>query len=120
MKTMDVTVNLLLKSYEPVVHVSACIINARCAYRFVVVGWDDIAYNYLVGEDGVVYEGRGSAYVSATAYGWNQISIGVAFIGNFMDKRPPAQAVEALCMFLDTLVDDGNDEHSDSVWYRGL
>ena len=32
-------------------------------------GWADIAYSYLIGGDGVVYEGRGQFWIPATAYG---------------------------------------------------
>jgi len=46
-------------------------------------GWDDIGYSFLVGEDGNVYEGRGWDRVGAHAPQYNQISIGVCFLGDF-------------------------------------
>ncbi|CAM4687098.1 unnamed protein product, partial [Lepidochelys olivacea] len=45
--------------------------------------WSDIAYNFLIGEDGRVYEGRGWSTVGAHAKNWNRISLGFSFLGNF-------------------------------------
>ena len=39
-------------------------------------GWSDIGYNFLVGEDGNIYEGRGWGKVGAHARGHNSDSIG--------------------------------------------
>ena len=41
-------------------------------------GWDDIGYNFLVGEDGRVYEGRGWYRQGAHALNFNSNSIGKA------------------------------------------
>jgi peptidoglycan recognition protein len=46
-------------------------------------GWPDIGYNFLVGEDGNVYKGRGWTRAGAHAPGYNYNSIGVCFIGTF-------------------------------------
>jgi hypothetical protein len=48
--------------------------------------WNDIGYNFLIGEDGNVYEGRGWDSVGAHAPGYNTQSIGVCLIGNFNSK----------------------------------
>lgn len=45
--------------------------------------WCDIGYNFLVGEDGRVYEGRGWTTLGAHARSYNHISIGISFIGSF-------------------------------------
>lgn len=58
-------------------------------------GWADIGYNFLVGPDGVVYEGRGWAFQGAHARGHNAESVGVAFIGDG-SRRPPAAAEAAI------------------------
>ncbi|KAM9224751.1 peptidoglycan recognition protein 1-like [Dugong dugon] len=59
-------------------------------------GWCDVGYNFLIGEDGLVYEGRGwgtkGAHTGAT---WNPISIGISFMGNYMERVPPARAIRA-------------------------
>ncbi|KPJ21580.1 Peptidoglycan-recognition protein LB [Papilio machaon] len=49
-------------------------------------GWDDIGYNFAVGGDGVVYEGRGWNNVGAHALGYNFNSIGIVLIGDFVCK----------------------------------
>lgn len=47
------------------------------------LGWSDIEYNFLVGEDGAVYEGRGWNNVGAHTNGYDSQSIGMAVMGNF-------------------------------------
>jgi len=49
-------------------------------------GWLDIGYNFLVCEDGNIYEGRGWTRVGAHAVSWNSRSIGIAVIGDFTSK----------------------------------
>ncbi|XP_063791826.1 peptidoglycan-recognition protein SC2-like [Pseudophryne corroboree] len=57
--------------------------------------WCDIGYNFLIGGDGSVYEGRGWTKLGAHAKGSNSISIGIAFIGSFQNKLPPQAAINA-------------------------
>jgi N-acetylmuramoyl-L-alanine amidase len=45
-----------------------------------VTGWDDIGYNFLIGEDGHVYEGWGPDSIGAHTLGYNAISIGKSSI----------------------------------------
>ncbi|XP_049779933.1 peptidoglycan-recognition protein 1-like [Schistocerca cancellata] len=59
-------------------------------------GWDDIGYNFLVGEDGNAYEGRGWDATGAHAPGYNQQSIGICVIGDFSDRLPNDAAMETL------------------------
>ncbi|XP_078592912.1 peptidoglycan-recognition protein SC2-like isoform X1 [Branchiostoma floridae x Branchiostoma japonicum] len=58
-------------------------------------GWGDIGYNFLVGNDGNVYEGRGWDQVGAHAYGQNSVSIGICFIGEFTNQKPNSAAITA-------------------------
>lgn len=46
-------------------------------------GWSDIGYNFLVGEDGNVYEGRGWDKQGAHSKPFNSKSIGICIIGNY-------------------------------------
>jgi peptidoglycan hydrolase-like protein with peptidoglycan-binding domain len=46
-----------------------------------VRGWNDIAYNFLVRDDGMIYEGRGWLVVGAHATGHNTSGIGVCYLG---------------------------------------
>lgn len=48
-------------------------------------GWSDIAYNYLIGIHGEVWEGRNIDTVGAHTVGHNTQSIGVCYVGG-MDK----------------------------------
>lgn len=41
-----------------------------------VLGWWDIGYSFMVGEDGNVYEGRGWDQVGAHTYGYNTVGLG--------------------------------------------
>ena len=56
------------------------------------MGFSHIAYNYMVCEDGNIYEGRGLKCGAHTAKGGNLsqspnlLSVGVAFLGNFESK----------------------------------
>ncbi|GAA1015916.1 hypothetical protein Aple_010850 [Acrocarpospora pleiomorpha] len=44
-------------------------------------GWSDVGYNFLVDEDGVIYEGRGWLAVGAHCPNHNRSGISAAFIG---------------------------------------
>ncbi|XP_030373355.1 peptidoglycan-recognition protein LC isoform X4 [Scaptodrosophila lebanonensis] len=50
---------------------------------------DDVAYNFLIGGDGNVYEGRGWDKVGAHMKGYNERSLSFAYIGSFQ-KIPPS------------------------------
>ncbi|XP_055299298.1 peptidoglycan-recognition protein LC-like isoform X2 [Sitodiplosis mosellana] len=58
-------------------------------------GWDDIAYNFLVGGDGAVYVGRGYNLEGSHTLGHNNDSICIAFIGRFNDIEPPKRQLYA-------------------------
>ncbi|XP_041464804.1 peptidoglycan-recognition protein LB-like isoform X2 [Lytechinus variegatus] len=61
-----------------------------------VRGWDDIAYSFLVGEDGLVYRGRGWDTVGSHAPWYNFRSLGISIMGNFTTKLPNKKAIEAV------------------------
>ncbi|XP_036130770.1 peptidoglycan recognition protein 1 isoform X2 [Molossus molossus] len=51
---------------------------------------------FLIGEDGLVYEGRGWKVKGDHAgRAWNPISIGITFMGNYMERVPPPRAIRA-------------------------
>lgn len=58
--------------------------------------WDDIGYNFLVGEDGNVYEGRGWGKCGAHAPRYNSKSIGICVIGTFVSTLPNDAALDAI------------------------
>ncbi|KAK0175433.1 hypothetical protein PV327_009184 [Microctonus hyperodae] len=58
--------------------------------------WIDIGYNFVIGEDGNVYEGRGWNFRGAHAPGYNTQSIGISIIGDFSHFIPNVGALRAL------------------------
>lgn len=67
-----------------------CIKSMQSMQRFHQVErkWDDIGYNFAVGGDGNIYEGRGWDRIGAHARSWNNKSIGIVLIGDYTDKNP--------------------------------
>ncbi|MEU8436422.1 N-acetylmuramoyl-L-alanine amidase [Streptomyces sp. NPDC029216] len=74
----------------------------RSLYRYHVVssGWRDFGYNFAVDKCGTVYEGRAGGVakpvLGAHTMGFNADSMGVAVIGTYSSKAPPAAAVDAV------------------------
>lgn len=58
-------------------------------------GWNDIGYNFLVGGDGNVYEGRGWDNEGTHTKAYNKKSLGIAFIGDFTYKSPTQVQIDA-------------------------
>ncbi|KAL7027126.1 hypothetical protein ACKWTF_005316 [Chironomus riparius] len=76
-------------------------------------GLDDIPYNYLIGGDGRIYEGRGIEYqgqhtsnLDATEY--NSIGICIAFIGNYQSIAPNSSQISLLTEFIDFYKEKGS------------
>jgi hypothetical protein len=64
-------------------------------------GWADIAYHYLIGKDGAIYEGRSINVRGTHTAGYNTGTVGVCLLGNFMTEYPTEAALRAT---LDLLV----------------
>ncbi|XP_054015846.1 peptidoglycan-recognition protein SC2-like [Hylaeus anthracinus] len=64
-------------------------------------GWLDIGYNFVIGEDGNAYEGRGWDFVGAHAPPYNNQSIGICVIGDFSDFLPNNTALKTLNGLID-------------------
>lgn len=79
-------------------NITSCIESVRSIQNFHmdIRKWDDIGYNFLVGEDGNVYEGRGWTHVGAQVKGYNSKSFGTSVIGTYMTKLPNDKALNAL------------------------
>ncbi|KAL5273975.1 hypothetical protein ACFFRR_000625 [Megaselia abdita] len=63
------------------------------AYHMNDLGWADIGYNFGIGADGNIYEGRGFGLVGAHATNWNSKALGIMFIGNYNNNKPTAAQV---------------------------
>lgn len=76
---------------------SQCTFHVRFAQTFHIESrrWSDIAYNFLVGGDGLAYVGRSWDYVGAHSFGYNNKSIGISFIGTFNAVKPPKGQLRA-------------------------
>ncbi|XP_031230486.1 peptidoglycan recognition protein 4 isoform X1 [Mastomys coucha] len=55
----------------------------------------DIGYNFLVGQDGGVYEGVGWNNQGSRTDGYNDIALSITFMGTFTGSPPNAAALEA-------------------------
>ncbi|XP_030621059.1 peptidoglycan recognition protein 5 [Chanos chanos] len=71
-------------------------------------GFSDIGYNFLIGGDGAVYEGRGWGIIGAHAKTHNLDSVGIAFMGNFNDEFPSPAALSSLQRLLYSGVAQGH------------
>uniref|UniRef100_A0A8C6TGG2 Peptidoglycan recognition protein 5 n=1 Tax=Neogobius melanostomus TaxID=47308 RepID=A0A8C6TGG2_9GOBI len=69
--------------------------------------FDDIGYNFLVGQDGTVYEGRGWGVVGAHTKGHNADSLGIALMGNFDYDSPSSEALMSVKQLLKAGVSQG-------------
>nr|QCQ73737.1 peptidoglycan recognition protein [Bombus impetuosus] len=69
--------------------------------------WSDIAYNFLVGGDGYVYVGRSWDFMGAHSFGFNNISIGISFIGTFNTVIPPKSQLYAAQRLIELGIENG-------------
>ncbi|KAJ3623066.1 hypothetical protein MTP99_019323 [Tenebrio molitor] len=70
-------------------------------------GWQDIGYNFLIGGDGNVYEGRGWGIWGAHVPRYNSKSIGICVIGDFQNEKPPRKQLETLKNLISCAKDNG-------------
>jgi hypothetical protein len=68
-----------------------------------VNGWSDIGYNFLIGRDGTVFQGRDSKglfdydyVVGAHMCGRNQGTMGICLLGNYVSEEPTVAALQSL------------------------
>lgn len=71
------------------------------------IGWSDIGYSFLVGEDGRIYEGRGWDRVGAHTKGYNSVALALSFMGSYMTHNPGSAALDAASAWLSCAVSKG-------------
>ncbi|CAG5113668.1 Oidioi.mRNA.OKI2018_I69.chr2.g7758.t1.cds [Oikopleura dioica] len=77
---------------------ASCISNMKGTqnYHMDSLGWSDIGYQFLIGEDGRIYEGRGQWRQGAHCSNWNSNTIGFSVMGNFSNRLPNQNALDAV------------------------
>ncbi|KAJ8932084.1 hypothetical protein NQ318_008313 [Aromia moschata] len=90
----------MLIEYKPQIHL---VIKHDHNFADNILFTDD----FIVGGDGKIYEGAGWHKVGAHTRGYNSRSMGLAFIGNFSDKRPNDKQLKAAKDFLQCAVELG-------------
>ena len=79
-------------------------IQAMYRYHAVTRGWGDIGYNYIIDQQGRIYEGRyggnGSraahVFVDRTKDNFNFGTIGITVLGNYGKIQPPEAVYQSL------------------------
>jgi N-acetylmuramoyl-L-alanine amidase len=74
-------------------------------------GWSDIAYSFLICEDGRVYEGRGWTAEGAHTLGYNKVSLGICIIGDYTSRLPAPGAIAAAKHLLQSGIHKGYLTH---------
>ena len=70
-------------------------------------GWNDVGYNFLIAQDGTIFEGRdgqgladGDNVVGAHFCSQNTNTMGICMLGDYMLVQPPQKAIDALAKLM--------------------
>jgi hypothetical protein len=74
----------------------AAAVRAHQAFHQGTRGWKDLAYAFLVGIDGTIFEGRGHEWVGGATEGDNSRSQAICLLGNFQTYGPSVDQWRAL------------------------
>ncbi|HIQ04590.1 MAG TPA: hypothetical protein EYH31_02730 [Anaerolineae bacterium] len=74
-------------------------------YQVNTFGWPGIGYHFVIMEDGTIYQTEPVAAVSHHTTSHNEDTIGVAFVGNFMDGTPNQAQLQAGAHLVAYLID---------------
>lgn len=75
------------------------------------VYFGEIRWNFLVGGDGNIYEGRGwDRAGDLTSWKYDNISLSIAFLGNFEYQKPTKKQVQVAEKFVDYLLEMNKTE----------
>lgn len=97
------------------------ILRAIYSYHAITRGWGDIGYNYLIGQNGKIYEGRaGGDYVVGAHASYNNIgSVGVSVLGNYENSSLNYSQETSLKNFIDYLTTKyGINVNSQVKWFK--
>lgn len=83
-------------------------------YHMDTRGWNAIAYNWLVDERGVIYEGRGPGIVSGATKHYNFKTESICYTG-YGGKKPP----EVALISITEVIEDIQGRYGGSLWLKG-
>lgn len=80
----------------------ASVVRGIYHYHAVTRGWGDIGYNYIVDENGNIFEGRkgGNGVIGAHAQSYNDGSIGISVMGNYNQDNVTTKTKDALTLLI--------------------
>ena len=98
------------------------IIRGMYRYHTKTLGWFDIGYNFLVDRFGRSWVGRSGGpkrlVRGAHTLGFNQVSVGIAMIGNLENRKPWGRAVKKLRRLAAWKLDKYDRKAVGKVWVR--
>ena len=83
-------------------------------YHMDTRGWNAIAYNWLVDERGVIYEGRGPGIVSGATKHYNHKTESICYTG-YGGTKPP----EVALISITEVIEDIQGRYGGRVWLKG-
>lgn len=92
---------------EPCQDEATCSFQCRYLQTLHMEKWRDIGYNFLIGGNGLIYEGRGWQKKGKVIEGGNSRSITIAFIGTFDTILPAMKQIMAGKLLIALGVDKG-------------
>lgn len=83
-------------------------------------GWADIGYHYLIGRDGLIYEGRSEKLQGAHVSRNNENNLGISVIGDFVNKLPNPLQLNSLQNLLKYKLNENHLGIQDLYGHRDL
>ncbi|XP_034943564.1 peptidoglycan-recognition protein SC2-like [Chelonus insularis] len=100
--------DLTASGFDSCYRKSQCVALIQKIYTKHKLIWDDIGYNFLIGGDGTVYEGRGWFKQGFAIDHFNHLCLSVAYLGNFTDTKSVKSKLLDTIQFLG---DKGREHH---------
>lgn len=107
---------------------TSCFNEKECKRRVKMIRWNniglnDIPYNFFIGGDGSVIEGRGFRFegehtANMDGSSFNDIGICVAFIGTFNETQPFDKQIEGFRNFTTQYVNDGVIAEDHKIFFQ--
>ncbi len=86
-------------------------------YHVNTQAWDDIAYNFLIDPNGVIYEGRGNDVSGAHFSCMNPGTMGVCLLGNFSQVGPSNAMINSLTELMGWKACDIDQDPRDTSYF---